>query len=384
MKTKRHRPVHVAPPAVEQVAPAKASVNWLFLIIAAAAVVVLIRNLVVYRFFIVDDAFISFRYARNLAAGFGPTFNAGRPPIEGYTSFLWVVVMALPHLVGMDAMLFAKIFSGLCACATVYLLPLFTARFTEFHPGAKLGLAAALSSLLLASCPLTALHANSGMETALFIFLLTAFLYLLTLAVQKPSPRLFLWLGIMACLVALTRPEGNLPVIIGTAAACILLPRAQRLPLLARMALLYVLPIALFHLWRVAYYGHLFPLPFYVKVAHAQGLAGLEHMRLFAVFLGLPCLTLLLCALLRKWRQLFPALLAAVSLALFFLFTNHLFDYGFRYCYPLFPLACVIMGVGFAAVESWLMQAAPHLFPPRGFSPSAPSRSCWHSCTATS
>src|SRR5438128_1280326 len=30
--------------------------------------------------FTVDDSFITLRYARNLAAGYGPTFNPGEPP----------------------------------------------------------------------------------------------------------------------------------------------------------------------------------------------------------------------------------------------------------------------------------------------------------------
>ena len=292
MKTKQHRsgrvsspgraatPVRAAAPVVEQLTPAKLTVNWLFVLVAAVAVAFLIWRLISSRFVLIDDAFISFRYARNLAAGAGPTYNVGKPPIEGYTSFLWVVVMVLPHWLGIDAMLFAKIFGALCALGTLALLPLFTARFTAFLPGATLGLPAALSSLLLAVCPLTALHASSGMETALFFFLLTAFLYALTLAVQMPTSRRFLWVGVLACLVALTRPEGNLPVLIGVVTACFYLPRVQRLPLLTRVALLYVLPIAIFHCWRIGYYGHVFPLPFYVKVAQSKLLGGLPDMAL--------------------------------------------------------------------------------------------------------
>ena len=54
-----------------------------------------------------DDAFISLRYARHLATGEGLAFNAGEP-LEGYTNFLWTVMLAIPHLGGWDAELFAK------------------------------------------------------------------------------------------------------------------------------------------------------------------------------------------------------------------------------------------------------------------------------------
>jgi len=66
--------------------------------------------------FTTDDSFITFRYAQNLAAGHGPTFNAGGPPIEGYTSVLWMLVMAVPHWVGWDAVLFSKVV-GIAAMA---------------------------------------------------------------------------------------------------------------------------------------------------------------------------------------------------------------------------------------------------------------------------
>jgi hypothetical protein len=36
-----------------------------------------------------DDAFISFRYARNLADGYGLVWNPGGEPTQGYTNFLF-------------------------------------------------------------------------------------------------------------------------------------------------------------------------------------------------------------------------------------------------------------------------------------------------------
>jgi hypothetical protein len=51
------------------------------------------------RYFVLfDDAMISMRYARNLARGFGPVWNPGETPVEGYTNPLWVLFMAFFHL----------------------------------------------------------------------------------------------------------------------------------------------------------------------------------------------------------------------------------------------------------------------------------------------
>jgi hypothetical protein len=44
--------------------------------------------------FVTDDAYISFRYARNLALSGELVFNLGER-VEGYTNFLWTVVLAL-------------------------------------------------------------------------------------------------------------------------------------------------------------------------------------------------------------------------------------------------------------------------------------------------
>ena len=40
-----------------------------------------------------DDAFISFRYAHNLAAGHGLVYNVGER-VEGFTNLLWTLLLA--------------------------------------------------------------------------------------------------------------------------------------------------------------------------------------------------------------------------------------------------------------------------------------------------
>lgn len=45
--------------------------------------------------YIYDDAYISYRYAVNLANGRGLVWNVGDAPTQGYTNFLFVVLIAL-------------------------------------------------------------------------------------------------------------------------------------------------------------------------------------------------------------------------------------------------------------------------------------------------
>src|SRR3989442_2788870 len=48
-----------------------------------------------------DDAYISCRYAHNLATGRGLVFNAGER-VEGYTNFLWTVTLAALSRLGVE------------------------------------------------------------------------------------------------------------------------------------------------------------------------------------------------------------------------------------------------------------------------------------------
>ena len=61
-----------------------------------------------YRYFWLDDAFITFRYARNLADGMGPVFNPGEA-VEGYTSFLWMLISSAAFALADDARALALI-----------------------------------------------------------------------------------------------------------------------------------------------------------------------------------------------------------------------------------------------------------------------------------
>ena len=48
-----------------------------------------------------DDAFISFRYAKNLSEGTGLVYNAGEY-VEGYSNFLWTLFLALGAFFELD------------------------------------------------------------------------------------------------------------------------------------------------------------------------------------------------------------------------------------------------------------------------------------------
>ncbi|MGB3411891.1 MAG: hypothetical protein WBA45_11910 [Microthrixaceae bacterium] len=58
--------------------------------------------------FVQDDAFITYRYARNLARGNGLVFNPGER-VEGYTNFLWTVLHVIPEKLAWSTPIFSQV-----------------------------------------------------------------------------------------------------------------------------------------------------------------------------------------------------------------------------------------------------------------------------------
>src|SRR5205823_446079 len=58
-----------------------------------------ILHSLLFRNWIVDDAGISFAYARNLAHGNGLTAWKGMPLVEGFSDFLWTILFSFFFLV---------------------------------------------------------------------------------------------------------------------------------------------------------------------------------------------------------------------------------------------------------------------------------------------
>src|SRR5205085_5178561 len=118
--------------------------------------------------FLTDDAYISFRYSRNLSHGFGLVFNPGFEAVEGYSNFLWTVVLALFDRLGMAA---DRVANPLLLAATVALWGMvvwFAARRTA---PASAWLVVVPATMLAATRSI-AVWSTSGLETRLFEALL--------------------------------------------------------------------------------------------------------------------------------------------------------------------------------------------------------------------
>ena len=227
-----------------------------------AAAVVALAMLGLYcweiRVWILDDALISFRYAENLAAGHGPVYNVGER-VEGYTTFLWVTLLALCNRLGLDTVASARWLGMVFAAASLIAL----AGLRRFVPAAaqRGGGAAAL---LLGSCATFTSFGYSGMEVTL-----TGFLVLLTVLFHlrlesDPRPRWVTVSGVCCALATMARPENALVFLCLLGWHLVVRPAGRHAWL--RFAVSYSALYGPYFLWRWIYYGWFLPNTFYAKV----------------------------------------------------------------------------------------------------------------------
>ena len=127
--------------------------------------------------FTVDDALISVRYARHLAAGLGYRFNAAGPVTDGVTPLPWALLLApLAHAPALDVLLRAKYMGLVAWAAAAAALGVAVGRISRRDGISKRGRPWLEGGALVAvalSLPVAA-HAVSGMETGLAIACATA------------------------------------------------------------------------------------------------------------------------------------------------------------------------------------------------------------------
>jgi hypothetical protein len=140
-----------------------------------------------------DDTFIYMQYARNIASGNGFSFNPGEPSY-GVTSSLWVLMLSVPYIIGIDGYWFSK---SLDLFFTVFSIILFFQLTRFFFKSNEFLRYTAVSVFILNAWFIR--WAFTGMETSFAVFLA---LWVFTLFYSKNFDDVFV-LGAM-CLV---RPE---------------------------------------------------------------------------------------------------------------------------------------------------------------------------------
>lgn len=229
--------------------------------------------------FLCDDAYIAFRYVGNAVAGFGYTWNPPPfRPVEGYTSFFWVLLLEVvwrvtglpPPETAAELGLFISIGTVVQVWRMARAVPL-GARLQRWRPvWVALVLAGTLSNRTFLA------WTSSGLETPLATFLLVSWVFAVARLggaadLGRPMGRggadskghgaalVCLW----AALLALCRPDGLL-FVVASLALLVLEWRQLRLTSLLPLGL-----VAVHLLWRHHTYGFWLPNTWYAKVGRA-------------------------------------------------------------------------------------------------------------------
>ena len=237
----------------------------------ALAGIVLVVHACAYDF-VTDDAYISFVFSRNLAEHGQLAFNLGQP-VEGYTNFLWTVILAVGMVVGIEPELSSRVLGIACALGTLW----FTFRVVERALDRRTPWAT-VAPLLLACSSGFACWSSGGLETQLFTLLVVIALDGLVAGKLRRA-------CLALALAAMTRPEGPLvAAVFGTVyAAPIALrwlrgrpPGGSRREELIALGCFFALWGPWFA-WRCWYYGYPFPNTYYVKASGAWASPAMAH-----------------------------------------------------------------------------------------------------------
>jgi len=220
--------------------------------------------------FTIDDMYISLRYAKHWAAGDGLLWNLHAPRVEGYSNFSFVVLGTLVLMAHGDPVLALKI-AGLIGLFFTCLFLFLTSRLwfctrASFLP---------CFALLLYKGQI--IWAVSGLETAVYEALLCAAVYFAFRGMGydffpksrgKTQNKYFVFAGILLAFAGMTRPEAPALMAVFFILICWDRPKAEGrrywrgVALFSSTLVLFYLP---YFIWRLAYFGFLFPNPVYCK-----------------------------------------------------------------------------------------------------------------------
>jgi hypothetical protein len=257
--------------------PLRARLGWAYrLVWLAVAVAASIESLRAVWAFTIDDAGISYAYAKHLADGQGPVAVVGGPWVEGYSNPLWVFLLVPLHALGFALPVAAKWLG-----ATLFALALGAgSAFISLVGGRRwwaFGATEMSFVIVSALCLELVVWVPAGLENALFAALLLGVVFLD--ARESQSPSAFATSGLAAFALAITRPEGAL-----YAAPLVLIKLgrafARREPLRQALTatMLFVAPFVLYHAGHYLAFGQLVPNTYWAKPAGKTWTQGLRYL----------------------------------------------------------------------------------------------------------
>jgi hypothetical protein len=259
----------------------RASVHTLVIVLCMVAIVVHQTWGRMWGWYI-EDAAISFAYARHLAHGEGLVPFPGGELIEGYSNASWVFLMALFDMVGVDGFSSSK-WMGMFFGALTAPMTYFIAR--EALPDHREDIPL-LAPIALAASAQFAIWNASGLENSLFNFLMALGVW--RVLVESRTGR-WPWSALAFFFLSTTRPEGIMyAAFAGFCAMCFATARqaddgrnkwADAALYTTKWLLTFFLPWTLYNAWRYWYFAWEFPNTYYAKDRLYKQLLDWNHSR---------------------------------------------------------------------------------------------------------
>lgn len=252
-----------------------------------------------YGSWIVDDAGITFAYARSVAEGFGPVLQPGAAPVEGFSNPTWLFVLMVGKWCGLfdrgamfgipDYALYPKAVALLC-CMGILAACYAAARRVSRWPA----LATFATGAVLAAIPSFVIWCFSGLENALFavtVCVLAVHLFLAVLDGRLWTPAVAVAAGALAAFAALTRPDGLIYLAAYPLISVILVrratwPAALRCGLYSGLA--FAIPFGGYLLWRIMEFGRLVPNTAVAKHQSLPSVYDLARVGELVQYVGVP------------------------------------------------------------------------------------------------
>jgi arabinofuranosyltransferase len=311
--------------------------------------------------FLCDDAFISLRYARHLAAGHGLVYNVGER-VEGFTNFLWVLAEAALLKLGAEPRLVIDVLGAATALGAAFVIEWGGAVLAIGALGRIVAHAALVSSVSFAVWLL------GGLEASAFGVLVLASLVAAHAAVAQQSPwrNASIVAGLLASAAMLLRPETPL-VVLASALAALAVARGRAVLPLLRAGATFTSVVAPLLLARRMYYGDWLPNTFYLKTT-GDAAELFEHGQKYVAYASMHHASLLalgaagVVVLLRSVTTRVFALASILVAGLFGLYVARVggdFLPATRFFAPIVPLLALLAG---AAVDE-LARRVPETLP---------------------
>lgn len=325
---------------------------------------------------IVDDAYITFRYSENLANHFQLIYNINSHPVEGYTGIILPVLIAFAIKFGISPIVATHSIGIISFVAAGIFLVLLLKKIKISD------IVCSITVLIFTFIPIIYTHIFSGLETILFLSNIIIVVYcsidILNYSYNKIFPLVLF--SLLPLFLSLVRPEGVLFSILITL-FCGIYYYTEKKYLFKKFIIIiismFIIPFIIYFLWRWNYYGQFFPNTYYLKAgdfSYAYESYN-SFIEFFTKYLALPLIISLFLIMInidKVWKEiknneseilskeflfiLLPTLLFTIILLLQYFYTDLLMDFSHRFFIPTLPafliLFAVLLNIGFKNIKN--------------------------------